>query len=86
MRHEFSNGISQSVLPEQDHPIQTTFFNRAHKPFRKCVQIRRSRWQLDRFDAGIGDYAEKLIRIQRVTIMNQISFAVEEPVDRIREV
>jgi len=50
------------------------------------VQIRRTRRQLHGFHPNIGEHVQELGCEQRVTIMDQVALALQEPVAGIRDV
>ena len=39
MRDELGSRFTHRTLAEQDHPLQTRFFDRPHKPFTVAMQI-----------------------------------------------
>src|SRR5262249_15716787 len=86
MRHEPSDPISQQILTKKDHLIQTAFFESSHETFCICIQIRRSRRQVNRVDSGTGKDTEKFVRIKRIPIIDEITFACEETIDGIGHV
>ena len=53
VRDEILNGCPQRTFTEEDQPFQTGLFDAAHESLRVRVQIRTSRWQLDRFHTDI---------------------------------
>ena len=59
MSYELSNRSAQGVLAEEYQAFQATFFDRSHKPFRMCIQIRRLRRWLDALYAHTHQHALK---------------------------
>jgi hypothetical protein len=45
------------------------------------VQIGGSRRQFHRFDTCVRQHYQKLLRVQRIAIMNQIPLSLEEAID-----
>jgi len=84
MRHELSDRIPQPFLTKEDHLLRATLFDRADEPFRICIQIRRPRWQFHGFDADRTKCGQKFPRVQRISIVDQISFSNEETIHGIR--
>jgi len=46
VHNEFSDRIPQRIFTKENHPLETTFFDRAHKAFCIRIQIRRLRRHL----------------------------------------
>ena len=84
MRNELSNCVSQRIFTKENHLFQTTFFDRADEPFRIRIQIRRPRRQFDGFDAGACEYGEKVFRIERISVVDEIPFSGKEAIHGIR--
>jgi len=73
MCNEFSNRVSQRIFTKENHLLQTTFFDRADESLRVCVQIRRTRRQLNGLDANVSQNAQKLWCVQRISIVDEIT-------------
>jgi hypothetical protein len=84
MRDEFGNSLPQRSFAKQDHPPQTGFLYGPNKPLCMSVQIGRLWWQLYTLHASTPQGRQKLSRVQRIAIMNQLSLSSQETVDIIR--
>src|SRR5215831_1720633 len=84
MCNEMPNSVPERIFTKENHLLQTTFFDRPDKTFRIRIQIRRSRRQFDGLDAGIREDAQKLPRIQWISIVDEIALSRQEPIHGIR--
>jgi hypothetical protein len=84
MHDEILDCGPQGLFSEQDQAIQTGLLDAADKPFCMGIQIRRSRWQFHGFDTHRGQQAQKLGRVQRIAVMDQVALLLENAVDCIR--
>src|SRR5262245_36334331 len=65
---------------KENHSLHAFFLDRSHESFGKGVQIGRARWQLHGLDSGIGEHAEELLCVERISVVNQIPFLLEDAV------
>src|SRR5262249_10824482 len=86
MRHKLANRIPQSVFTKEDHLLQTILPNRSDEPFRISIQIRRLRRQFDGLDSDRGKRSEKLPRVKRISIVDQIALPREKTINGIGEI
>src|SRR5262249_12256777 len=73
MRHKLANRIPQRVFTKEDHLPQAILPNRSDEPFRISIRIRRLRRQFDGLDSDRGKRSEKLPRVKRISIVDQIA-------------
>lgn len=71
--------VLEGFLPEQDQPLQTGFFNAAHKSLGVGVQTATPRWQLHGFHARFLQYPEEFVCEQRIPIMDQVALTRSSP-------
>ena len=74
------------LAAEENHPIEALGFDRFHETLGVRIQVRTLRGELDASNAGRRERHRKLCRVQRVTIMDKISFADEKPVKAVRQI
>ena len=86
VHNEFSDRVSKRISTKENHLLQTAFFDRADEALRMCVQIRRPRRQFNGFKAGDSQYAQKFLRIERISIVNQITLPCKKAIDGIRQI
>jgi hypothetical protein len=65
---EFGDSLTQRRLPDEDHPIQAFFLDRAHEALGIRIQIGRSGRQSDHSGSRLRDQLSELSRVLRVTI------------------
>ena len=63
VRNEFSDCVPQRIFPKDDHPLETTFFDRAYETFCIRIQIRRPRRKFNGLDTGVRQDAQELRRV-----------------------
>src|SRR5919198_6430744 len=80
MFQKMSDAVSQRIFAKENHLFQTVFFNAANETFGVRVQVWGSRWQFHRFDTDILEHRQELLGVQRIAIVNQITFAFKEAV------
>ena len=84
--NDFVEGLPQGTFPEQDHPFQAGLFDGSDEPLGVGIQIGWARQQFHGFHPSGLQSLQKLCRVQRVAVMDQVSFAHQETVRRITEV
>lgn len=67
------DGMPKHLCTEEDHPVETFFFNRSDKAFRKGIQVGTSRRQANRLDAGGFEDLPEVRGEFRVAIHEQMS-------------
>src|SRR5215469_14285740 len=78
MPDKFTDHLSQRAFAEQNHPLQARFPDGSDEALRVSIQVRRTGWQLHRFDTtGLKDL-RKLFGEQRVPIVNQVALPDQE--------
>src|SRR5262249_37023451 len=86
MRHKLTNRIPQRAFAKEDHLPQAILPNRSDEPFRISIQIRRLRRQFDGLDSDRGKRSEKLSRVKRISIVDQIALPREKTINGIGEI
>src|SRR5258705_9264440 len=71
--HEFRHRTTQRRLPDEYHPIQTLFFDRANEALGICIQIRRPRWQTDHRGSRFAHQPAKWSRVLGVAVDHQVA-------------
>ena len=64
--------MAKRPLAEEYYPVQTFGLDRQNESFGICVQIRRTRWQLHRFDIHRSKQAIEMITELAIPVVNQI--------------
>ena len=78
--HEIADTAPQPIFTKEDHLLHTLFLDRSYESFRAGIQIRASGQQPYKFDSHICQHVQKLLRIQWIAVMNQMSLPLEETV------
>lgn len=86
MLHEFTHCTTQRGLPDENHPIQTFFYDRANEALGIGVQIRRHRWQLDHLGPRIAHKPEKLVRILGVAVDSEVALPAQRSAFTVEKV
>ena len=86
VRDVLTNSCSKRIFAKEDHSFQAVFLDRADKPLRICIQVGRTWWKLHRVDSGLVEEADKLLRVERIAVMNQISILLQEAILAIGDV
>src|SRR5215470_4081723 len=86
MRQKLANRIPQRVFTKEDHLPQAILPNRSDEPFRVSIQIRRLRRQFDGLDSDRGKRSEKVPRVKRIAIVDQIPFPCEKNINGIGQI
>src|SRR5262249_42748591 len=86
VHNEFGRCATNRAFAKEDQPVQARLLDRAHESLCIGVQIRTSRWESYRLHAHIGKHAQELYREQRISIVDQVAFALEDSVHRISKV
>jgi hypothetical protein len=73
MLHEFTHRAAQRRLPDENHPIQTFFFDRANEALGISVQIRRHRRQPDHLGPRLAHNSSKLVGVLTVSVDDQVA-------------
>src|SRR2546426_6334022 len=81
----FENHASVDFI-QGNHEIQTLPSCATNQAFTKSIQIWGSRRQFDGLDAGGRKNAQKLLRIQRISIVDQITLSREETIHGVRQI
>src|SRR5262245_14672486 len=83
VRHKLINNVAQTSLPEENHPVQTLFADRAHEPLRVGIGIRRLNRRLHDAHAGVFDDALESLHPLRVPATDQSPISHQEAVDGV---
>src|SRR5262249_56811350 len=86
VRHKLLEDVAQPPLPEENHPIETLFADRAHEPLRVAIGIRRLNRRLTHPHARAFDEAPESVRPLRVSVTDQHSISDEDAVDRVGKI
>ena len=86
MSYELSYRISERVFAKQNHLVQTAFLDCSNEPFRTGIQVGRPWRQLHRFNALLRQHSEKVSRVQRIAIVNELALSLQESVYVIRHI
>ena len=71
---------------EEDHSVKALGFDRSLEALGVRIQVRALRRKLDAMNAGCRERLGELRRVQRVTIMDEITFPDEEAVKAVRQI
>jgi hypothetical protein len=72
------DNVSEMPPPEEDHSIKALGFDRPDISLGVSIQIRTLGWELHATHARRGERTRKLCRVQRVTIVDEVTFSIEE--------
>ena len=86
VRDVLANSCSKRIFAKEDHSFQAVFLDRPDKPFRIGIQVGRSWWKLHRVDSGLVEEADKILRVERIAVINQISILLQETILAIGDV
>ena len=78
--------ISEMPFTEDDHSIKALRFDRSDETLSVSVQVRTFRWEFHTTDTSSRERRRKLRRVQRVTIMNEVTFLEEESVKAVCQI
>ena len=74
------------MLRQRNDLVETLRFDRQHKSLDVSVEIRASAWQSLGFHAGILQHAAKLLRIERITIEDEMACSSKKAVLTVSEI
>jgi hypothetical protein len=83
MRHELGNCLAQRALAEQDQAIQAGLLHGTYESLRVGIQIGGLWRKLDGLDTHPGQQVQKFCGEEGITIMDQITLAIQDSVHGI---
>ena len=86
MRYVLLEDMTEGAFTKEHQLREALLLHGAPPPFRVGIQIRRTWRQLDGLHTGILKHGQELGREQWVSIMNEVAFAIQNPVDSIGQI
>ncbi len=86
MMDELSDGTTQRLLTEENHPLQALALDRQNKPFDVSVQIRRTVRQPNDVRSGVLEQIAKLRGELLVAVHDEESLAAQKAVEWVGEI
>ena len=86
MGNKLPNRVAQGIFTEEDHLLQTVLLDRAHETFRVGIQIWGPWGQFNGLNSRPSENIQKIHRVERISVVDQIPFSREETINDIREI
>ena len=83
---ELADGVTEHLLTEEDHPVQTLFLDRPYPALGEGIQVGTSGRQTDWLDTGGFQDGPKLLGEFGVPVHEQVGFAFQESILAVGEV